>query len=346
MIKAEDNITLKSNKPLYDNAQYFWQTGTGTDTGAHITEKTKTEFEADPANGGGNLIARSDGIAVRDGLTELATFGADGLQIGKDDEKHIEVLSNAFNVYDEDGSVPFSVSTESSLKTAQRGASTAINGSSDTYHLWSTNVFVRGTITDNKIYFGVSSSGQPSTFSSYVTLPSNPTSFPTSASSVTVDGITCTAFWKEKSTVFVSFENTSTSRKNVGYRYTESYYETTVKVNDAALNNKIVFNAPNDVTGVSVPGVCQACVYGHVVSLLIRVYNTSSIAAGSMIYQGNLMAYLPEVETSLTGLSSTNKLIHGTLTPNGLIQVFNTTTAAITSSASSPITLHATYVCK
>lgn len=94
MIRAEDNITLKSTKSIYDTAQsaqqiagntnqYFWQTSTGTDTGAHITEKTQEQFLADPANGGANLLARSNGLAVRDGLTELATFGADEVQIGK-----------------------------------------------------------------------------------------------------------------------------------------------------------------------------------------------------------------------------------------------------------------------
>lgn len=64
--------------------QYFWHTESGTDTGAHITEIPRERFLADPDNGGGNLLARSNGIAVRDGLTELATFGADGTTIYQD----------------------------------------------------------------------------------------------------------------------------------------------------------------------------------------------------------------------------------------------------------------------
>lgn len=86
-IKAEDNITLESKKPIYDIAsntdQYFWHTETGTDTGAHITEIPKEDFLDDPANGGGNLLARSNGIAVRDGLTELASFGPNRAELGK-----------------------------------------------------------------------------------------------------------------------------------------------------------------------------------------------------------------------------------------------------------------------
>ena len=341
MIKAEDNITLISNKPLYDNAQYFWNTESGTDTGAHITEKPQSEFVADPS--GANLLARSNGLAVRDGLTELAVFGADGMRIGKTSEKHIEVLSNAFNVYDEDGSAPFAVSTEGSLRTAQRGMAGGLDGTSGTYYIWNTYAYLRGTITDNKVYFGVSTSGLPSTYTNYVTLPT-PTAYPSSAVSTTVDGITCTVVWQAKSTLLINFENTTTTRKYVGYRYTESYYETTVKVNDASLNTKIIYAKPADSTGVSTD--CQISVYGHIASMMLRIYNTSSIAVGSMIYQGNILSYIPEVPTSLIGVSSTNKLIYGTLNPNGLIQVFNTSTASITSSASSPIELHATYVCK
>ena len=57
--------------------QFFWHTETGTDTGAHITEIPQEEFLADPDHGGGNLLARSNGVAVRDGLTELAIFGTE-----------------------------------------------------------------------------------------------------------------------------------------------------------------------------------------------------------------------------------------------------------------------------
>lgn len=75
---AEEAKTIAGNTD-----QYFWHTETGTDTGAHITEIPKEDFLADPDNGGGNLLARSNGIAVRDGLTELATFGGTGIQIGQ-----------------------------------------------------------------------------------------------------------------------------------------------------------------------------------------------------------------------------------------------------------------------
>lgn len=62
-----------------DSSQYFWFKGTGTDTGAHVTQVERDQFEADPTMGGGNLLARSNGMAVRDGLLELATFDSNGI---------------------------------------------------------------------------------------------------------------------------------------------------------------------------------------------------------------------------------------------------------------------------
>ena len=74
-----------------NTAQYFWHTEAGTDTGVHITEIPQDEFLADPENGGGNLLARSNGVAVRDGLTELAQFSADGVVINRDGIPAFEV---------------------------------------------------------------------------------------------------------------------------------------------------------------------------------------------------------------------------------------------------------------
>lgn len=72
--------TANSAKSVADNtAQYFWFTSSGTDTGAHISEKTQTQFISSPS--GGNLLARSNGIAIRDGMVELATFTATGMNI-------------------------------------------------------------------------------------------------------------------------------------------------------------------------------------------------------------------------------------------------------------------------
>lgn len=88
--KAE-NAEIAAKKALKiaaDTDQYFWHMETGTDTGTHITEIPHDEFIArtaeDPTDGGPNLLARSGGIAVREGLQELAQF-SEYIILGKDD---------------------------------------------------------------------------------------------------------------------------------------------------------------------------------------------------------------------------------------------------------------------
>ena len=80
-LSALGKIVQTVQKIAGNTNQYFWHTETGTDTGAHITEIPQEDFVADPANGGGNLLARSNGIAVRQGLIELATFSQSGMDI-------------------------------------------------------------------------------------------------------------------------------------------------------------------------------------------------------------------------------------------------------------------------
>lgn len=55
-----------------NNSQYFWCTETGTDTGVHITLTPQDTFKANPS--GYNLLARNNGVEVRDGLTACSVF--------------------------------------------------------------------------------------------------------------------------------------------------------------------------------------------------------------------------------------------------------------------------------
>jgi hypothetical protein len=97
---------VQAVKKIADNTnQYFWHTEEGEDTGTHITEKPQEEFLADPENGGGNFLARSNGIAVRDGLTELSTFSAEEIRLGKANEPHASIKAERTEFTGEDGAV-------------------------------------------------------------------------------------------------------------------------------------------------------------------------------------------------------------------------------------------------
>lgn len=81
--ESAEEIAKDASRAVKSTSQYFWhtETDTGAGAGAHITEVPQEDFLDDPANGGGNLLARSNGIAVRDGLAELAVFGAKGMEV-------------------------------------------------------------------------------------------------------------------------------------------------------------------------------------------------------------------------------------------------------------------------
>ena len=90
-VKAVRQIAERAAKIAGNTNQYFWHTETGTDTGAHITEIPQEDFLRDPEHGGGNLLARSNGIAVRNGLDELASFSSDGLLIQMQEDAYYGV---------------------------------------------------------------------------------------------------------------------------------------------------------------------------------------------------------------------------------------------------------------
>lgn len=81
---------------------HFWYTALGSEAGAHIAEVDKPTFEANPS--GGNLLSSSSGIAVRDGLTELATFGASGETIGITDgtQSYLAMDYHSMQMYDKE----------------------------------------------------------------------------------------------------------------------------------------------------------------------------------------------------------------------------------------------------
>ena len=108
-----------------DTNQYFWFTGEGSDTGAHITETPQAQFIADPSNGGGNLLARSNGVAIRDGLDELAIFSADQLRIGMLGANRAMVNSGSMQLYDDTNAKYFEVSADGMTYGTNTVASTA-----------------------------------------------------------------------------------------------------------------------------------------------------------------------------------------------------------------------------
>lgn len=182
--KAEENTrTLETTTQVLEGVQkiagntnqYFWHVQSGGDTGAHITEKPQDEFVADPTNGGGNLLARSNGIAVRNGLAELATFddsgvafydgngsaaanvlasfGDSGMRVGRVGYTNIQVAPTSVTMTAPDGSVALKALFE--LNTTTGGAreyGVRITDEHNTSTITITPVASGGVFTDELAY--------------------------------------------------------------------------------------------------------------------------------------------------------------------------------------------------
>lgn len=282
----------------------------------------------------------ADGMEVYSNSDSVASFGADGMRIGKTTEKHIGITSTSFNVYDEDGSAPVSVSTEGSLTTRTPENITIVGGTSSGISASrTTQIRVQGTITDSRLYFGTSTTGRPG---SYTQCISNPSEEP---QSITVDGITCTAQVVGEGLIRISYTNTTSSTKYVGCKWTEQYYETYVKVNNVTFNYEGDYVPITDTTGVSVPTSSSVSIYGRTAMLTLSVYNTASVSIGGLIYSGQMLNYLPVRATNLVGYyGSTANPVMGLLNPDGSVYVHNVGRTSVSSSASQNIGLHATYI--
>lgn len=103
VVKAVKDTAEKAKRIATSTAQYFWVSTGGTDNGAHVTSIPQSEFEADPQNGGGNTLMTSNGVAVRDGLTELATFSANGSRVGASGNAYVETDATGVSFGDGDG---------------------------------------------------------------------------------------------------------------------------------------------------------------------------------------------------------------------------------------------------
>lgn len=95
-VAVNANTTATTAKTIAEGVnEHFWH----DNTGAHITEVTQEEWNepTDPNyHSGGNTLITTQGMAIRNGLTNLAEFGASGVRVGRvDTDDSIEIASNA-----------------------------------------------------------------------------------------------------------------------------------------------------------------------------------------------------------------------------------------------------------
>lgn len=100
---------------------HFWYTATGDEAGAHIAEVDKPTFEANPQ--GGNLLSSPNGIAIRDGLKDLAAFGTSEARIGSADNSNISLGLNGITAQKSDGTSYFQIGLQTATEEQKASAS-------------------------------------------------------------------------------------------------------------------------------------------------------------------------------------------------------------------------------
>ena len=76
--------------------QHFWFDSTGDDTGAHITQVTQDYWKNTSAIGG-NLLANTNGVEIRDGMIPLALLSTAQIQLGIPSSGHMILTNSALD---------------------------------------------------------------------------------------------------------------------------------------------------------------------------------------------------------------------------------------------------------
>lgn len=330
--------------------QYFWMASTGSDTGVHITEVPREDFIADPQNGGGNIVARSNGIAVRDGLTELATFGASGATIG--------ISTGAHTVIDEDGMQIYSVDQNDNLVELANigyGQGQSASGTAVAPH------YTFGTRASGSAIGNYSvAEGRNTTASGYA---SHSEGIGTIASGrySHAEGYNTTA-----SGDYSHAEGYGTTTPNDGAFVIGSYNSNTYLVGGNkcfVIGNGSSNDYRNNILEVaddgSIRGVAEfdeATItastgtlvdmdvrrFGQVVQLTMLFRNTSAVASGSNVFVGTLRNLQPAI--TVTGSAYYGEHALSGRIVNGTITIRNTSPTSVTIGSGNSATMSFTYI--
>lgn len=305
------SAVVQGNRVVTDNTnQHFWFTGEGTDTGVHITEVEREVFLNNPAYGGGNLLARSNGVAVRDGLTELASFRANGVE---------------FNV---NGYPQFSVLTDGSSSTKGHTTQTSVSASSTD----SKELIIAGEMSNFTV--GVDASDWVT-----ATTPLSVPSTISDSATVTVDGVLFTLTKTSASTFTISYNNSNAATRYISFSYRTVKYSADIIVNDAKLN--MTFPKPELEVTLGTLDYAQMAVYGHVCQIVLEVHKSTN--SGANVFEANLKNYRPAYEAPLVGYYGARAAV-GYIDGAGNIIVRNASSSTMSPTSDVPLVMRGTYL--
>lgn len=322
--KTAKDAQLVASEALEDaehTAQYFWyKDGTDSEAGAHVTQVPQEDFEADPQ--GGNLLMRTEGIAVRDGTTKLATFEDSGITIGKEADTHTKFTTDGLRFYLDENINPVSLD---------------INQDQNGYR-WGNLIANYNNIRQSSIKVDADSHTAYVRSGVYTDDP-NDVEW---ASEVQTNGRGIRQLVQAGSGIYtyaeVVLQPLSADPTNADYYNME--YSIGVPVRGTLETPTVSISAT---TGTLVSA--EARRFGQMVQLWIQFRNTASIAAGANVFEGtlNTTGLRPVLSSTGAGFFGTHSLV-GYLPTTGALVVRNASTTAITISSSQTASVSFTYL--
>lgn len=92
-VKAQETAD-GADKRIKNLNQYFWaKEGSSSEAGAHVTEVPQNDFEDNPT--GGNMLLKSAGLYLRDGLVNLLQILQNTIIVGPENRLHMEITGVA-----------------------------------------------------------------------------------------------------------------------------------------------------------------------------------------------------------------------------------------------------------
>lgn len=324
VVNAVKTVAENAYRIAGNTDQYFWVTETGTDTGAHITEIPREDFLADPDNGGGNFLARTNGIAIRDGMAELATFSSSGLNVTTYDDQGNGV-DIAHLGYGLGSSGPSTTAVKPYYTLGERRANSIIGNYSVAEGL---DVVASGK-TSHASGNGAEATGFAShAFGNHV--------------SASVEGQTVIGRYNASSTYPFVVGNGSQAMGNSN-AFTVDWDGYVWHKHDGVYDarNVIISGGPASVASA------QMRIWGNVAQLYLELNGAVSIGAGDDVFTGTLydqydIVKLPAQYVTGVGYYGARAIV-GRINPSGQIVVRNASASAI-SSLSSGVSLSFTYI--
>ena len=322
--KTAKDAQLVASEAIEDaehTAQYFWyRDGNDSEAGAHVTKVPQEDFEANPQ--GGNLLMRTEGIAVRDGTTKLATFEDSGITIGKEADTHTEFTTDGLKFYLDENTNPVNLDIKQDTNGYRWGKLIA------NYN----NIRQASVTTDADSHTAYVHSGV------YTDDP-NGTEWATEVQT-NARGIRqiVQAMGGQATNATVTLQPKSSDPTSADYYNME--YVIGVPVRGTLETPTVSISAT---TGTLVSATARR--FGQVVQLYMQVRKTSSTAAGANVFVGtlNTTALIPVIPARGASYFGTHSIV-GALSAAGEIIIRNASSTAVTIGAGETAGITFTYL--